>query len=1219
MTILQQPQAEPAPSASTTEPNHFSPTNSTAMVAKDQHSLRNFKLWESYGRGEKALFFGREREIKAIYDKTFASNLLLLYGAGGTGKTSLIRCGLGNRFEDSDWHPIFVRKGENIIKSLSTALRNEADDPEKLRNNSIREKIHQLFLEKFRPIYLVFDQFEELFILGNRQEQDQFFRLLLELLDVNFQCKVILSIKEDYLADLDRYEEAIPALFSNRMRVERMRREQLEEVIRGMARELNIGIGEPEDGPEEQEEIIERIIEKVKEQDTQRVDLGELQFFMDELFATDDAARAGENGPERRICFSRRLVEQTEDIEKVIARRLQEQLEALDQEFSQKSNIKRLPYLVLQTLVTDVETKHTRTAGEIARELLKNRNVAPEPVQDCIGALAQSNILRKLSSKGDQQKCSQLGIRADEKVEIVHDNLAKKLHPLLFNEERHLMKIKAAILSQYEYKQKTGVLLGREGMEYIRPYLKEIEPGLDEPLRKFIADSQREIKKREWKGTMTLLGIIVFLAASAGVALIQWSHSSRLMEVNRIVAQALSAFNYDRTLALRLSERALRKDPGNTLASNVLNDVLASSWKFPFYQEAIRIKGVEIDRISDLDISKYNRYLLAGSLDGHIYLRDLTADDTLAELAALGENERHRQEITDVDFVGKFPGDDFYFLTSSRDSTARLWQIDTNTQAKTCFTYKHGEPLSAVYMGFSRQDTFVVTAGDRHILLWDYCNPEFAADSFPAPHTAAFEFIENGYGRMLIAAGQDSMLRFFNIDNPGDTLSFLISEGDITAMDFAGDKLAAGLANGHLIIWEINESFFRSSAPRLEVKAAGKAHSETIKDLVFLKNGGQILTSSADKSAKLWDAEVNLLKTFLGHNDGVQTVATSDDERFVYTGGEDKTIKKWDLKLSVYTPNTIPGLDGKVKSVDFMPEEQKLLIHTRNQKLGIYEKDNWEKYTLQQEVPFENPAAITDLAVSSDGRRILAAMAGAAEAELRHVNGDKLKSLKHCEKGVVSGAAFSRDGKFILTTGGTITCVWEEGNISAPYRTLEHEHPVGQAVVAEDKNGAPVILTSARGNSKAYLWSGNKTDTINHTDEVLSVAFSPDARYFLTGSQDNSFVIGEVARPREARRVQRHEADVRCVAFSGGEKGSARFLTADEEGVVRLWALDGGEFKEQKCIINHGAPITEAFFLSETRILTLGTGGQVKIWDTGQMESFVGNDIYQVEKDEEAL
>lgn len=1198
------------------------------MVAKDQHSLRNFKLWESYGRGEKALFFGREREIKAIYDKTFASNLLLLYGAGGTGKTSLIRCGLGNRFEDSDWYPIFVRKGDNIIKSLSAALRNEAGDPEKLRNNSIREKIHQLFLEKFRPIYLVFDQFEELFILGNRQEQDQFFRLLLELLDVNFQCKVILSIKEDYLADLDRYEEAIPALFSNRMRVERMRREQLEEVIRGMARELNIGIGEPEDGPEEQEEIIERIIEKVKEQDTQRVDLGELQFFMDELYATDDAARAGENGPERRICFSRQLVEQTEDIEKVIARRLQEQLEALDQEFSQKTSIKRLPYLVLQALVTDVETKHTRTVGEIARQLLKNHNVAPEPVQDCIGALAQGNILRKVSSKGDQQKCSQLGIRADEKVEIVHDNLAKKLHPLLFNEERHLMKIKAAILSQYEYKQKTGVLLGREGMEYIRPYLKEIEPGLDEPLRKFIADSQREIKKREWKGTITLLGIIVFLAASAGVALIQWSRSSRLMEVNRIVAQALSAFNYDRALALRLSERAMRKDPGNTLASNVLNDVLLSSWSFPFYQEVIKIKGVEIDRISDLDISKYNRYLLAGSLDGQIYLRDLKASGGEAELAALAGEDKHRQEITDVDFIGAYPDTGFYFITASRDSTAKLWRITGNNQAETRYSYCHGEPLFAVYMAFTKKDTFVITAGDRRILLWDYCNPEAPLKSFPAPRTTAFEFVENEYGRFLFAAGQDSFLRFFNLDSPSDTFSYAIPEGAISAMDMAGNKLAAGLDNGRLAIWEINGSFFYSGNAEKERHLRnnavfGDAHSETIRDLVFLRNGGQILTSSSDKSAKLWDAEIHLLKTFLGHNDGVQTVAVSRDERFVYTGGEDKTIKKWDLKLPAYAPNTIPGLEGKALSVHFMPGENKLLVRTRAQKLAIYGKDNWEKYSPQEEIPSERFSSISDIAVSRDGQQLLVVVAGSPDAELCYVNGDKLGSLKHCKEGAASGVAFSPDDQFILTSGGTATCVWEKSETgSSPKlnRTLRHEQPVRKAVVARDENGDPAVLTTVEGGSKAYLWrAGRDSAEIQHTDQVLSIALSPDARYFLTSSQDNSFVFGEVAHPQKARRIQRHDADVRCVAFFAGEKGVMQFLTADEKGTVRLWAVEKDGPKEQKSIINHGGPVAEAFFLSETRILTLGADGQVKIWDTGLMDSFIKEDIYQVEEYKEAL
>ena len=62
-----------------------------------------FKFLDSYTREDKEIFFGRDREIEEMYQKVFEGKILLVYGISGTGKTSLINCGLANKFEDSDW------------------------------------------------------------------------------------------------------------------------------------------------------------------------------------------------------------------------------------------------------------------------------------------------------------------------------------------------------------------------------------------------------------------------------------------------------------------------------------------------------------------------------------------------------------------------------------------------------------------------------------------------------------------------------------------------------------------------------------------------------------------------------------------------------------------------------------------------------------------------------------------------------------------------------------------------------------------------------------------------------------------------------------------------------------------------------------------------------------------------------------------------------------
>ena len=58
-----------------------------------------FKFLDAYSQADHDFFFGREEEVAALYEMVFQTDILLVYGASGTGKTSLIQCGLANKFQ----------------------------------------------------------------------------------------------------------------------------------------------------------------------------------------------------------------------------------------------------------------------------------------------------------------------------------------------------------------------------------------------------------------------------------------------------------------------------------------------------------------------------------------------------------------------------------------------------------------------------------------------------------------------------------------------------------------------------------------------------------------------------------------------------------------------------------------------------------------------------------------------------------------------------------------------------------------------------------------------------------------------------------------------------------------------------------------------------------------------------------------------------------------
>ena len=139
-----------------------------------------FKFLNSYQREDKDFFFGRTEEIEALYQMIFQTSILLVYGISGTGKTSLIQCGLANKFHSYDWLALNIRRGNNLIASLDKILCDASDEMFIYKEQKepvitdIAPKIEAVHKASFKPVYLIFDQLEELYILGSKTEQELF-------------------------------------------------------------------------------------------------------------------------------------------------------------------------------------------------------------------------------------------------------------------------------------------------------------------------------------------------------------------------------------------------------------------------------------------------------------------------------------------------------------------------------------------------------------------------------------------------------------------------------------------------------------------------------------------------------------------------------------------------------------------------------------------------------------------------------------------------------------------------------------------------------------------------------------------------------------------------------------------------------------------------------------------------------------------------------------
>lgn len=395
-----------------------------------------FKLLKPYGQGDLALFFGREEETRRLTEALLQTKFMLLYGASGTGKTSLIQCGLQGKFSPRDWMPIFVRRGqEGFPEAIRQALKEQYEAcyavvypgsaPPPMEHLSLREWVQALFDIAFVPVYLILDQFEEIFILGTEAEQVAFFETLrdLRLFEEDLFCKLLIITREEYIAHFYRFEAQLPFLFEYRFRVEKMREGQLERVVRKTLEAKYPGYPDFDVDDKVPAQIVQNLGDERKE-----VDLTTLQVYLDRLYR-EDLQRVEADGIGRgHICFDLHLIGE-HSMENVLSDFLDEQLAKVTErlrtrhatELQQQTG--NIPLQVLYSLVTDQGTKRIRSAEESHAILNSKKHLSASfaLVEDCFNELAGSDcrILNRLSSAKT----------GEQYYEIAHDRLAEQVSP----------------------------------------------------------------------------------------------------------------------------------------------------------------------------------------------------------------------------------------------------------------------------------------------------------------------------------------------------------------------------------------------------------------------------------------------------------------------------------------------------------------------------------------------------------------------------------------------------------------------------------------------------------------------------------------------------------------------------------------------------------------------------------------------------------------------
>lgn len=881
------------------------------------HEISPFKFLDSYTAEDSDRFFGRNQEVEELYNKVFQSKILLVYGASGTGKSSLVNCGLASRFQQSDWFPVSIRRSGNILNSLAYQLQKNCLNPKTkvLENNwqaeDILPLVHSVFLDHFKPIYLIFDQFEELFIFGEREEWEAFSKILQILLASELELHFIFVVRGDYLEYLSEFEKTIPGFFNNRFRVEKMRLNQAKECISGPCQIAGINL----------EEGFENALISKLDPKGRRVEPTFLQVFLDRILKN---SLNGETNL-KEISFTKKSVAELGQVSDVLAEFVDEQIFKMEKPLQ--------AWAILKCFVSLDGTKIPLSLDELQNSLDQiGTQITDEELSLVLEALVNKRILSEQDEEGRQ--------------ELRHDSLALKIYERISLQEKERLEVQRFLnISLREY-QKRGTLLKEEDLDYIKTHQRKLKLGKD--MQAFIDTSLRQSKKqRTKKRYQRIVGILILLLALSSLFGLLYS----LAEKDRADSAA--------ALAKKESAKAIAEKEN----AEKQKKRAEQSAKIAKTEAEKALEAEELARQQSKKARAAERRSLAEKNAANIAQKAAIA----SEKAALNQKELARKAQAEAERLSK--------ISLARSIALRSLQLSTPLNAPLALQAyalniaqnaypEQSDIFSALLKSFNWQESFMKEQLEEQILKMTSLDGK----TYGLQKDGSLVLLENTSAQAAKVLFQDARA-FSNLSTAPSSMNLLLYREDGLVLEIDPQnpqqrketKLAYGVQKDALIAW--GDSFYFLSQGSLYQQEKGTNTAILIsgpnyqaldfnsenQSLYLLRNDhelwswklkdrapskivqipekmsfikaekgqGFIAFANAEGMVGLYNLEKDEYSQLSSHSSAISSICFSPNGNSFASASYDRSVKIWDLNNLLERPREIRNLAYWLSSLRF--------------------------------------------------------------------------------------------------------------------------------------------------------------------------------------------------------------------------------------------------------------------------------------------------------------
>ncbi len=351
--------------------------------------------------------------------------------------------------------------------------------------------------------------------------------------------------------------------------------------------------------------------------------------------------------------------------------------------------------------------------------------------------------------------------------------------------------------------------------------------------------------------------------------------------------------------------------------------------------------------VLDFALSADGTTLATASSDQTVILWDVengTIEDIFAE---------HTDTVFDVDFSA----DDRFLVSASADGTARLWDVDDPSVIQ-LFTGHGTALLSRAVVGVYGPDDQTVLSGsyDDTLRLWDTASG-LTIQEFLGHADNVLAVAMSSDGTTALSGSSDGMAILWDVASGQRILTLTGHNSPVQALAYLhdGQQAVSGARDGGLILWDLaTGEILRRYGPVVAKDDIG--HTDEVFDVVVSPDGRRMLSASADGNLLLWDIATGaVIRSYKGHNDEVVAVSLSPvDPLVAASGAANGSLIVWDISDD---PPVFGGFvqrinahDRAITDLDFSPDGSTVATGGQDRTLRL-----WDIDTLQELRRFEPP------------------------------------------------------------------------------------------------------------------------------------------------------------------------------------------------------------------------------------------------------------------------